>query len=209
LGIAPVLRERIFEPFFTTKPRGAGTGIGLSLCQAIVTEHGGTIEVSERPGGGARFTLRLPMGELEHLAPLAEAETPSARWTANILVVDDELEIGLMLQEVLERDGYRVTLAAGGANALTLLAEGRFDLVLSDLRMADGNGVELYQAITSQYPELAHRFMAMTGDTLGSTRDRLLPEVRLCLIEKPIDLAALRRTLAERLAGFGGGRPAL
>ena len=75
-------------------------------------------------------------------------------------------------------------------------------LVLSDLRMADGDGVELYQAIAARHPQLAGRFIAMTGDTLGSTRDRLPPEVRRRLVEKPIDLVALRRVLAERLAGL-------
>ena len=60
-----------------------------------------------------------------------------------------------MLQEALERDGYRVTLAASGPEALVLLAESGFDLVLSDLRMADGNGVELYRAIGAKHPDLS------------------------------------------------------
>jgi signal transduction histidine kinase len=57
-GIAPELRDRIFEPFFTTKAEGSG--LGLSIVHAIVTQHGGTLEVATAPGGGARFILRLP-----------------------------------------------------------------------------------------------------------------------------------------------------
>jgi two-component system sensor histidine kinase HydH len=57
-GIAVALRDRIFEPFFTTKAQG--TGLGLSIVHAILTQHGGTLEVTETPGGGARFVLRLP-----------------------------------------------------------------------------------------------------------------------------------------------------
>lgn len=57
-GVPVALRDRIFEPFFTTKAQGSG--LGLSIVHAIVTQHGGTLEVGEAPGGGARFVLRLP-----------------------------------------------------------------------------------------------------------------------------------------------------
>jgi signal transduction histidine kinase len=57
-GIPPELRERIFEPFFTTRTRG--TGLGLAIARQIVEAHVGRIEVGDRPGGGARFTVRLP-----------------------------------------------------------------------------------------------------------------------------------------------------
>jgi len=57
-GVPPELRGRIFEPFFTTRPRG--TGLGLAVARHIVEAHGGRLDVGERAGGGARFTLRLP-----------------------------------------------------------------------------------------------------------------------------------------------------
>jgi len=58
-GVPVALRSRIFSPFFTTKPEGEGTGLGLHICSSIVTEHGGTIEVDDAPGGGARFVIKL------------------------------------------------------------------------------------------------------------------------------------------------------
>jgi two-component system sensor histidine kinase HydH len=58
-GVPPEVRERIFEPFFTTRARG--TGLGLAVARQIVEAHGGRISVGDRPGGGARFTLRLPV----------------------------------------------------------------------------------------------------------------------------------------------------
>jgi signal transduction histidine kinase len=57
-GVPPAVRDRIFEPFFTTKAKGSG--LGLSIVHAIVSQHGGTISVEAAPGGGARFLLRLP-----------------------------------------------------------------------------------------------------------------------------------------------------
>jgi signal transduction histidine kinase len=59
-GIAPELRARVFEPFYTTRPNG--TGLGLAVARQIVEAHGGRIDVADRPGGGACFTILLPTG---------------------------------------------------------------------------------------------------------------------------------------------------
>ncbi|NPC81709.1 response regulator, partial [Pyxidicoccus fallax] len=65
-GVPPEVRDRIFEPFFTTKAQGSG--LGLSIVHAIVTQHGGTLEVGTAPGGGARFILQLPVATGEPVA---------------------------------------------------------------------------------------------------------------------------------------------
>jgi two-component system NtrC family sensor kinase len=60
-GIPPEILPNIFDPFYTTKRPGRGTGLGLSICKAILREHSGNIEASSGPGGGAIFTVTLPM----------------------------------------------------------------------------------------------------------------------------------------------------
>jgi signal transduction histidine kinase len=62
-GVAEDLRERIFEPFFTTKPSGQGTGLGLAVAANLVRNAGGTLDVENAPGAGARFRMRLPRAE--------------------------------------------------------------------------------------------------------------------------------------------------
>jgi two-component system NtrC family sensor kinase len=62
-GIPPAQRERVLEPFFTTKPVGQGTGLGLSIAYSVVRKHGGTIDIGDAEGGGARITIRLPLPE--------------------------------------------------------------------------------------------------------------------------------------------------
>jgi C4-dicarboxylate-specific signal transduction histidine kinase len=68
-GVPPDLEARIFDPFFTTKDVGTGTGLGLSITYGIVTEHGGTIAVGEREGGGAEFAIELPLADFEVESP--------------------------------------------------------------------------------------------------------------------------------------------
>jgi two-component system NtrC family sensor kinase len=60
-GIPEALRDRVFEPFFTTKAVGEGTGLGLSITYSIVEKHGGTLEIADADGGGARITMRVPL----------------------------------------------------------------------------------------------------------------------------------------------------
>lgn len=65
-GIAPELQPRIFEPFFTTKDPGKSRGLGLAVCQRLISEAGGQIEVQSLPGQGSCFTLRLPVAKEEN-----------------------------------------------------------------------------------------------------------------------------------------------
>jgi signal transduction histidine kinase len=68
VGIDSSVRQHIFEPFYTTKPEGSG--LGLTVCQQIVTRHGGTIDVQSMPGSGSTFSIHLPLlKELHHDIP--------------------------------------------------------------------------------------------------------------------------------------------
>jgi len=196
------LRSRVFEPFFTTKPVGSGTGIGLSICHAFVSAHGGSIEIAETPGGGATFKIRLPVvaAEIEGQTAHNEAVPEIARRRA--LVIDDEHELAELLAEMLSREGFAVEVAFDGKQALAELSRRSYDLVLSDVRMPGLDGPALLRRLQSDWPALANRLIFITGDTVGLGSGSALDQLGRPIIEKPISLEEIRRvvrvTLTER-----------
>ncbi|HUG21753.1 response regulator [Piscinibacter sp.] len=186
-GVSPDVAGRLFEPFFTTKPVGAGTGVGLSVSLGIVQAHGGTMRLDTSHRGGARFLLSLPTLHGVALAPApASAGRPRGR-PLRILVVDDEVEIAEILREILGEAGHHVVLAHGGEEALQRLADGGFDVVLTDLKMPGMDGPALYRQIELRYPQLARRVIAITGDTLGAEAHRFVQTSGVVVIDKPFD----------------------
>ncbi len=93
--------------------------------------------------------------------------------TINILVADDELMMRKLVEKILSRDGFQVALAGDGREALSMLAEKKFDIVISDIKMPEMNGFELLQAIKRDYPATAVIMMTAYGDTY-SVKDALL-----------------------------------
>jgi PAS domain S-box-containing protein len=191
-GIPDAVRQRIFEPFFTTKPQGVGTGVGLSVCLAIVTAHEGRINLWSEPGRGTRFSVVLPLPTavpVDASVAIPEAAGPAR---GRVLVVDDEAEIAELVAEHLRRDGLTVEVVASGSQALLRLQSEQFDVVVSDLRMPDLDGPALVAALRQRHPELARRVVLITGDALGAEFNETIRDAELPVFEKPLDIAALR-----------------
>lgn len=208
-GIDPALHGRVFEPFFTTKPQGVGTGIGLSVSRRIVTAHGGSIEVTPGTLGGARFTVRLPLGHpVAKEPPRSEEQRPSRTVRGRALVVDDEPDLADLLAEILAQDGFEVEVADGGRSALDRLAGRDYDLVISDLRMPDMDGPALYRVLERDRPELAARMLFVTGDTLSPDASAFIEAVGRPVIEKPFDAGQIKRLAATAVEEPADPRPA-
>ena len=205
-GIDPDLRSRVFEPFFTTKPVGGGTGIGLSICHAFVSAHGGSIEIGETPGGGATFKIRLPV---EAVAAAADPPAPTASVPEiarrRALVIDDERDLAELLAEMLEREGFAVEVVFDGEHALAELGRRSYDLVLSDVRMPDLDGPALLHRLQSEWPDLANRLVFITGDTVGLGTGSALDKLGRPVIEKPISPEEMRRVIQATLAECHNG----
>ncbi|WP_284615476.1 ATP-binding protein [Aquabacterium humicola] len=191
-GVPPEVAERIFMPFFTTKGEGMGTGMGLAVSRAIAHEHGGDLEL-EPSAQGASFLFWLPLEATippRTAAPLPQpaAEAPDG---ARVLVVDDEPELADVMRAMLESAGFDVTTAESGEVAIEMLQLGRFDAIVSDLRMPDTDGAALWRAVKAHQPALAERMLFVTGDTLSLDASRLLAETGCQALEKPFSGAEL------------------
>jgi PAS domain S-box-containing protein len=213
VGIRPEALPKLFDPFFTTKRPGGGTGLGLSICMSIVREHGGDIEAESVPGGGAVFSVTLPIASKEAgRRPVRELDSssgemllPSLESVTNrkILVLDDEESIRMLLAEGLTAYGLKVDVAATAEQALQLVLGGKYDVLLCDLKLSgsgansDGYGVAQRLRIASgpNRPEV----IFMSGDVAGSDDEHegLATARRL---QKPFRISDVLRILMELFA---------
>jgi two-component system NtrC family sensor kinase len=201
-GMPEEIASRVFEPFFTTKPEGTGTGLGLSISQGIVKEHGGRITLETPSGGGATFTVELPLpaeAARAESTPLPATEAPQL----SILVVDDEPHILHYMRATLESWGHIVEVASDGTYALERALAGTFDVIICDLRMPHLSGREMYTKLVRQDPRVAERIIFATGDTIRGDTLQFLERLGRPYLRKPFTLAELRAAL-----GHAGKQPA-
>ncbi|HEX8789586.1 MAG TPA: ATP-binding protein, partial [Polyangiaceae bacterium] len=204
-GIPEEILDRVFDPFFTKKPPGVGTGLGLWICQGIVTSLGGHITAESKPGGGATFRVLLPSATTVEQAssqPPRPAPAPPREKRVRLLVVDDEIAIGRTLAIALG-DVFDVATATSGREALALLLEGgerKFDVILCDLMMPDVSGMDVYERIIVHAPALARRFVFVTGGAFTDRARAFVERVQTPVIEKPFDLSSLPDLLRTQAA---------
>jgi PAS domain S-box-containing protein len=163
-GIEADHLARIFDPFFTTKALNVGTGLGLSLCHAIVGSFDGQITVESTPGTGTVFRITLPGAK----SALPIAVPPTAAATSNdprgrLLFIDDEKDICEAMQEALAPFHDLVT-TTDAREALAWLAAGqRFDLILCDVLMPEMAGIDFHARLAKDDAAQASRVVLMSG----------------------------------------------
>jgi two-component system NtrC family sensor kinase len=200
-GIPESIRTKIFDPFFTTKAEGKGTGLGLALVYGIVESHGGTIEIPPVPGGGARFRINFPTTPRDEsgVTGVPGDPVPLPVRAGRVLIVDDEEPLARLICDALSEDGHEAVFVGDGREALTLLAEEEFDLVISDIKMPGMGGERLVKEIERDHPDVLRRLLLITGDTMGADSEQLISRTRLEVLRKPFDLADLRQRVQSRL----------
>jgi len=201
-GIAPEAVARIFDPFYTTKPEGVGTGLGLWICQGIVTGLGGAITVDSTIGRGTTFTLTLPPQHEPSEEVEGAAELPPVTRRGRVLVVDDEPAIARALRLGLA-DEHDVAIAASGREALAVLLGtdgGPFDVILCDLMMPDLGGIELYEQLHAERPELADRVVFVTGGAFTPQAREFMDRAGVPRLEKPFEIDRVRALVRARVS---------
>jgi CheY-like chemotaxis protein len=179
-------------------------GMGLSICQTIVREVGGEIELDSRPGQGALFRVTLPpasdMPEEEQPALEGAPRTPRSR----VLVVDDEPAILAHARRILS--AHDVVTADSGRQAIELLEASSFDLVLCDVMMPDLDGVAVYEHLRGAHPGAERKLVFMTGGVFGSRGTELAEREGILCVHKPLLPEELRRLVANRLDAHAQGQ---
>ena len=205
-GIPPQHLEHVFEPFFTTKEANRASGLGLSQVHGFVQQLGGTVEVSSTVGVGTSVLLYLPRAEMParigskpDLDDLTEDEEEE-KSAAEILVVDDEVEVALALQGMLEESGYAVRTAIGANEAIEALKSRRPNLLLTDVTMPGTmDGVALAREVRQIAPDLP--VVLITGNPMVVAQSSEFP-----LLQKPIVSRELRSAIQRHLAPPQEGR---
>ncbi|MBI4295372.1 MAG: response regulator [Chloroflexi bacterium] len=147
VGIPDEMKDRLFVPFYTTK--GArGTGLGLSVVYGIVSRHGGKVAVESEEGKGSTFYIKLPISS-QAATSKTPVPPPRPAIEASVLLVDDDREVGEVLRLMLAQEGYKVTLATSGKEAVASFRQHNHDLVVTDLGMPDMSGRDVARKISS------------------------------------------------------------
>jgi two-component system NtrC family sensor kinase len=169
IGFAPEASERIFDAFAQAEAsitrQFGGLGLGLAISKALVEMHGGTIAArSEGLNRGATFIVRLPAqlaGAASEPAPPAKKLEAAGRNKRRILLVEDHGDTAETMVSLLELFGHRVQRAGDVAAALTIAGQGEFDLLISDLGLPDGSGLDLIRKLRGR--GLAFPAIALSG----------------------------------------------
>ncbi len=195
-GMSDEVRAHVFEPFFTTKEPGRGTGLGLAMAYGIIKQHEGWIHVYSQVGLGTTFKLYLPA----LVAQGAAAPTPQPRNLAGVrvLLVEDEDGVRDLACRVLRGRGCTVLAASTVAEAEAVWSResGRFDVVLCDVVLPDGNGLDLvdrWQATGARC-----LFILSSGYTDERARWPLIAQRGYEFLQKPYPANELLQLVARK-----------
>ena len=155
IGIDPAIHDRIFEPFYQgdadVRRRPEGLGLGLAISRSIAEAHGGRLSL-QSPGPGQGSTFRLELGTVPADAttspePIRPPSNPPGRSGLNVLLVEDNQETLRYLTLILQKRNYNVVPVDRLSAALAAAGEAQFDLLISDIELPDGTGLELMHGL--------------------------------------------------------------
>ncbi len=208
-GIPNEIKTKIFDPFFTTKSQGKGTGLGLSICYGIIQDHEGDLSL-ENTGHGACAKIKLPAYkggedvqdygmESLHQSHETKAKRSKKKEKPLIMLVEDEKDLMTLMVDVLSPE-FNVACFINGKEALEHLDDHNWDLMISDLRMPEMNGMEFYRQVLEVDDQLKDRFIFVTGDTYDMNVRKFLEDTGLPFLKKPFRIKELLNVVRQRLS---------
>jgi len=199
-GMSKEVQAKMFEPFFTTKGIGKGTGLGLATVFGIVRQSGGHLWVYSEPGRGTTFKIYFPRtDQLPDIKGRAAAPPASLRGTETLLLVEDDEPLRVVSQTILAKNGYRVLVASGPADALGQCEReaARIHLMITDVVMPGMNGLQLATQALNRRPDM--KVLYVSGYTNNTIVHHGVLDPGVEFLQKPITPDALLRKVREIL----------
>jgi len=201
-GMPDEVLKNVFDPFFTTKDVGVGTGLGMSIAQQIIREHGGNIVCTTKFGEGTKFIIELPLaahGESKNqsLAQMPAISLPKiTTLDKRILFVEDEEDICEIYSSILA-DLFKVDAFTDPIAAKESLSTQQYDLLLTDIKMPKLNGIDLAKIARSINPTIELVFIS--GDADGKTKKELESFKTFYFLDKPLKDNKVLHRLIRRI----------
>ncbi|MCP4252571.1 MAG: GAF domain-containing protein [Candidatus Scalindua sp.] len=153
-GMNEETKNRIFDPFFTMKGLDH-SGLGMSMMYGTIKRHNGSIDIKTELGKGTTFTIAFPKGKekIERRRDRVQGSVVEIK-KANILVIDDESEIGVVLSEILSKQGHQISVFDSGEGAIKAFKEGGYELLITGLGLPDISGWELINTVRQIEPDV-------------------------------------------------------
>ncbi len=208
IGISPEALAKIFDAFeqghANVTRRYGGIGLGLAIARAMAEAHEGSLRASSPgPGKGASFVVSLPVDRQSQAKPAVSPSTPPGELQPEavsgglVLLVEDHLDSARILSRTMQRNGYRVLTAATMAEALEIFAQNKVHVVISDIGLPDGSGLDLIRLLRRkrQIPGIALSGYGMEEDIARSRAAGFQEH-----LTKPVNWPQLEAALMRLLA---------
>ncbi len=195
IGMDDDTAKKIFQPFFTTKGYEQGKGLGMSAAYTVITEHKGSIYVKRsKPETGTEIEMMLPYFNPEIFA---DKITQEYSGIAKILWVDDEKAIRVIVEKMVSLMGHEIDVVSSGMEALELLANKKYNLMITDIGMPNMSGWQLTEKIKGKYPGM--KVAVVTGWGVDvEPEQKAKYEVEYAL-GKPVDMKKIKNLISEVL----------
>lgn len=204
-GVPMDRKEQLFEPLYTTKAEGRGTGLGLPLCRQIIEDHGGKLDVVNNETGGATFYFDLAQTAAPvDTKPITSTEDPEVQGQ-DVLLLEDEAAVRALLRDVLESQGHCVSVAENVEQARALAAQQNFALVVTDIHLPDGTGMQFFEAWGRHSSRPRPRFLFLTGDIVTEQMEQTCQANGARILQKPVNLRDLRAAVRGLLTAAPAG----
>lgn len=195
IGIKKEDIEKIWTPFYTTFP--GRVGIGLSVCQKILLNHNTSININSVEGKYTELIIEFKNKLFEEEKTEKNHKIKKEIPKKILIIDDDECQTDLMKEILLDKSNINITVVTRNKDAINLINNNNFDLIISDIKRPEINGIEIYELLKSK--KSGNKIIMITSDSHSKDVSRFLKENKINYLTKPIYLIRFKRKVFEKL----------